>query len=195
MWRQRPVVLLVIAGLLAVTLSLRPAGAQDLAAFSEGSWEGYLGMNADYTFLTEDGDVPVDYRLMGAFVGASVADTFSGEWQVDVHTRTAEAEANAFGTGTFNGLTTFVELELDQIEVTEPTLGISLTFTAAELPGAGGGTLEVQDGDCNSVEGQWQIDFPDQALLGTFTAVRIGAERTDDQVSQQRRRPSVVGRC
>ena len=188
MHRHRPGAILLILGLLAAALSLRPAGAMEGSSFSEGSWEGYLGMEADYTFLTDDGDVPVEYRLMGAFVGSSVADTFTGEWQVDVHTRTTEAEANAFGTGAFNGSADFVELELDRIDVTEPTLGISVTFTAEELPGAGGGFLEVLDGDCNSVQGRREIDFPDQALIGRFTAVRIGAERSDDEVSQQRRR-------
>lgn len=190
--RRRWITAVVFCALLASTQVVAPpvSGAQG-ADFSEGSWEGYLGMDSNYVFDTDEGPVPVDYQALGDFDGRTFAGTFSGTWLVDVYSRSTidgvVVEANAIGVGDFNGPTVDVELEVDSVTVTEPTIGMSLTFSADELPGASGGRLQVEGGDCNTVFGTWAVDFSDQSLQGEFTAIRRGRDADDDGIADARR--------
>ena len=167
-----------------------PASAQT-SGFSEGPWEGYLGLEADYTFATDDGPVPVAYQAMGFFAGDTTAGTFTGVWELDVFAATTVGDetvsSNAIGVGEFNGPTTGVDLELLSVTVTEPTIGLTVTFGADELPGASGGRLEVVGGDCNRVHGTYELDFPDQTFQGQFSAFR-SSDVTDESVAEERRR-------
>ncbi len=136
-------------------------------------------------------EVYADYQALGNFEASSVAGTVSGRWLIDLHsvasTEEVASEAYAIGVGVLRGSTFGVDLELDTLTVSEPSIGMSLTFTAEELPTPGAGRLEVTGGDCNTVWGDWVIEFPSHPLEGQFSAFRVGVEADDESVAASRR--------
>ena len=179
----------LIAGLAApVAVSSAPPPAE----FPEGNWEGYYGMDRASAYADGPGnEVAASFEALGNFEAAAVAGTLSGRWLIDAHT-VVEAdglrtEADAVAVGVFNGPTSGVDLELTKLRATEPTMGMTIEFTAGELPGASGGTMQVTGGDCNSVWGDWTLDFTGFSFVGQFTGFRLGPDADDDSVTAARR--------
>lgn len=85
------------------------------------------------------------------------------------------------GVGVLDGTTRSLEMVLGKLTVTEPTIGMTLEFSAGELPAATGGNMTVTAADCNSVSGVWSVEFPAASLGGQFTAFCLGAAVVVDQ--------------
>ena len=182
------VAVLVAGATVPATVSGGPAPSE----FPEGNWEGYYGM--DPASMYADGgaaEVTASFEALGNFEAAAVAGTLSGRWLIDAHA-VVEAdglrtEADAVAVGVFNGPTSGVDLELTKLRATEPSMGMTIELTAAELPGGSGGTMNVLGGDCNSVWGNWTLEFTGFEFVGQFSAIRVGAEQNDESVAAARR--------
>ncbi len=192
MSRVRLVAGLCAAVVVAGTAGPGAVGSAQSPEFPEGNWEGFLGMDGGSVYADGvDAQVLADYQASGYFEAAAIAGTLSGRWLVDVHSVTetegVRAEADAVAVGVFNGSTAGVDLELTKLTATEPTIGMTLEFSAGELPGASGGRMEVTGSDCNTVWGNWVVDFPGNSLVGQFSALRVGADADEASVAEARR--------
>jgi hypothetical protein len=177
-----------------VTTALAPAStgtAQPTAEFAEGKWEGFYGMNDGSVWADGvDAEVLATHQALGNFELTAAAGTATGRWLVDVYTVVeadgVRAEADGEGIGVLDGNTRSLEMVFDRLTVTEPTIGMTLSFTAGELPAATGGNMDVTGADCNSVRGNWSVEFPSASLGGQFTAIRVGAAADEDSVAADR---------
>lgn len=123
------------------------------------------------------GGVDVEYRGHGSSVIDINSGAASGEWNLSltsVVTGTTSS-SNGVAIGTVSGDAVEQTLDFSSMTVTDATLGITVTFTADELPVSGGGTLRPLGRGCSAITGVWFIPFNDQTLEGNFIAQRMGA--------------------
>ena len=186
------VTLTLLLGVAVTALTPAATGtAQPTAEFAEGKWEGFYGMNDGSVWADGvDAGVLATYQALGNFELTSAAGTATGRWLVDVYTVVeadgVSAEADGEGIGVLDGNTRSLDMVFDRLTVTEPTVGMTLSFTAGELPGATGGNMDVTESDCNSVRGTWSVEFPATSLGGQFTAFRLGSAADDASVAAAR---------
>lgn len=185
-WRRAAVLALatasaVTAATTATTIAALPVSAQE-STFPDGTWMGFLSMDASAVFVTPVGDVDTRYVVQGGFDTTSSGGSHTGEWSLFVDTYltasdgfTTDARAIAVGPLAGSGSTATLELDL----VSASSDGVEFTFTAEELPTPGGGDLTVRRASCSSVSGDWTIDFNGQLLVGSFTALPAGSGGAD----------------
>lgn len=159
------------AALAALVVPQEPADAQDLG-FGEGAWRVVFFYQAE----TELGGEIVLYSGHGSMFLDVRGSEASGEWNLSLDTLVLSvgAAAHANANGAIEGPRTRPLLPLDQVTVTEPSIGMTMTFTAAELPTSGIGELQVTGSGCNALTGKWLIPFQDNELKGEFIAEPLG---------------------
>ncbi len=166
------------AALAAFVVPREAAEAQDMR-FGEGDWRVVFYYQAE----TELGGQAVLYSGHGSMLMNVLGSEASGAWNLSLDTLVlsvgAPAHADAFGT--IEGPRSKPLLPLDQVTVTEPSIGMTLTFTADELPTSGIGELQVTGSGCNALTGKWIIPFQDNVLEGEFIAEPLGAGEPSPQ--------------
>lgn len=172
---------MVAAGLLAAVVA--PAAAGSGESPGDGDWIGFLRYDGSATFTSPDGDVNADYNGAGGFAVTVSGGSATGDYgfNVDVALPDLDATAAGAGTGVVGGPVTEMTLKLDTLAVSEPTLGMAFTFTAAEL-GNPTGVLVTTSTSCDMMEGTWNHEFDagvastggsTSGLGGTWTGLRM----------------------
>ncbi len=166
------------AALAALVVPAAPVDAQG-QGFGQGNWRVVFYYQAETVLAGED----VYYTGHGSMFLNVAGTEASGEWNLSLDTvvLSVGAPAHADAVGTIEGPSTRPVLPLDQVTVTEPTIGMTLTFTAEELPPSGIGELLVTGSGCNALTGKWLIPFQDTVLEGEFIAEPLGASEPSPQ--------------
>ena len=157
----RSLALVVASSLVLVGLGSPPASSQPVGP-SAGEWTGYYIYEANATFDTDEGDVPVRYSAEGTFDFVTANGFLSGGYELLVEAELTElgTTANAVASGDLSGPATEPDMVLSGTNVASAASGIviELSFTAAEL-GNPQGKMIFTDGDCTFVYGTWAQEF------------------------------------
>lgn len=170
--RRTAGILLAVALLFASAAA--PAGSQaGNPVLGDGQWR--------VVFFIEQaavlGGINIEYRGHGSSLIAMNGGNATGEWNLSLTTvvTATTATSNGVAIGTVSGNGVEQTLDFTSMTVTDATFGVTVTFTADELPVSGGGTLRPLGRGCSAITGVWFIPFNDQTLEGTFIAQRLGA--------------------
>lgn len=166
------------AALAALVVPQQPADAQDMR-FGQGNWR-VLFFYQDETELA--GEL-VSYSGHGSMFLNVVGSEASGEWNLSLDSTILDvgAPTHADAVGTIEGPRSRPVLPLEHVTVTEPSIGMTISFTADELPTSGIGELVVAGGGCNALTGDWLIPFQDNILEGNFIAEPLGSAEPSAQ--------------
>ena len=172
-WRRSSLVLILAAATMLASVAT-PAGSQGGPTLGDGQWRVvfFLEQRANL------GGVDFDYSGHGSAFVALADGSASGEWNLSLATQVVGTNglANGEAIGTVSGDSTELVLDFTSITATDASIGMSVTFTADELPPTGGGRLVPGSIGCSAVIGDWTIPFNDTQLEGEFIAQRLGVD-------------------
>lgn len=199
--RSLPVAALSLA-LVATMLSLALVASAMTAAHAatdspaDGEWAGFLRYDGSADWATDAEDVHAEYQGAGGFSATVTGGTADGEYEMHINVALPDLGTSGRGDagGTISGPVESMQMELEGLAVSEPTLGMNFTFTAAEL-GNPVGDLVVTESSCAMMQGTWNHEFDigvaeaggsTSGPGGTWTALRLGEGSADEMRERMR---------
>ena len=122
----RSLALIVASSLVLVGLGSPPASSQAVGP-TAGEWTGYYIYEANATFDTDEGDVPVRYSAEGTFDFVTANGFLSGGYELLVEAELTElgTTANAVASGDLSGPATEPDMVLSGTNVASAASGIT----------------------------------------------------------------------
>lgn len=190
--------LALVATALAVAL-VAPAATPAHAAGdspADGEWVGFLRYDGSADFATDAEDVHADYQGAGGFGATVTGGTADGDYEMQINAELPDLGTSGRGDagGTITGPVTQMKMTLAGLVVSEPTLGMNFTFSAADL-GNPVGELIVTESACAMMEGTWNHEFSMGVAAaggstsgpgGTWTALRMGEGSAEEMRERMR---------
>lgn len=165
--------ILITVAMLIASIAAPAGGQAGNPVLGDGLWRVVFFIDQAAVL----GGVDVEYRGHGSSVIEINDGSASGEWNLSLTSvvTATTSTSNGVAIGTVSGDAVEQTLDFSSMTVTDATFGITVTFTADELPVSGGGTLRPLGRGCDAITGVWFIPFNDQTLEGQFIAQRLGA--------------------